>query len=172
MMAERAAAALAPVADRLRRDAKDQADRIRAMARAEAAAILARAREQEAAIFAAARAAAAERSQPQTTLTLRRAHETARGAVLAAQCAAHDELAARIRAAVAALPNQPGYEQFDQRIARLAAQAAGPAAELRPEPGGGFVARAPGVVVDCSFDRLADLAMTILGPAVRELWTP
>ncbi len=172
MTAAIAADALALVAERLQRDAETQADRIRAAARAEADAILARAREQEASTIAAASAAAAATAGPLTTSTLRQAHGTARSAVLAAQREACDELRARIRAAVAGLPHQPDWDQVGQRIARIAAQAAGPDAQLSPDPGGGFVARTPGVVVDCSLGRLADVAMAELGAAVRELWAP
>jgi vacuolar-type H+-ATPase subunit E/Vma4 len=172
MTATLAAAALAPVAGRMRRDAEAQANRVRSAARAEAAAILAQARAEEAATIADATAAAATRARPLTTSTMRQAHDSARSAVLAAQREACDELRARIRAAVAALPDQPGYEQFGQRLARLALHAAGPGAQLSPAPAGGFLARSPGVLVDCSLSRLADLAVAELGAAVSELWAP
>jgi vacuolar-type H+-ATPase subunit E/Vma4 len=172
MTAAVGAGALALVAERLQRDAAAQADRIRAAARAEAAATLARAREQEATTVAAASAAAAAEAGPLTSSTLRQAHATAGTAVLAAQREARDELRARVRSVVAGLPRQPDWDQLGQRIARIAAQAAGPHARLAPDPGGGFVARAPGVVVDCSLGRLADLAMAELGAEVRELWAP
>ncbi len=172
MTAGVAADALALVAERLRRDAEAEADQIRAAARAEAEAIRARAHQEGAMAVDAAPAAAAGAVAPQTTARLRQAHDAARSAVLAAQREACDELRAHIHAAVTALPDQPGYDQLGERLARLAAQAAGPGAQLSPEPGGGFVARAPGVVVDCSLARLADLAMAELGAAVRELWVP
>jgi vacuolar-type H+-ATPase subunit E/Vma4 len=171
MTAGLAASALSPVAERLRRDAEAQADRIRAAARTEAAAILAQARRQEAAIIAAANVAATTRAAPLTAAMVGNAHDTARSAVLSAQREAYDTLHTRLRAAVAALPGQPGYDRLGRRIARLAAQAAGPDARLSPEPGGGFVARSPGVIVDCSLGRLADLAVSELGPAITELWT-
>jgi vacuolar-type H+-ATPase subunit E/Vma4 len=164
--------ALALVAERLQRDAEAQADRIRAAARAEAAAILARAREQEAATIAAASAVAAETAGPLTNSTLRQAHETARSMLLAAQREACDELRAHVQAAFAGLPSQADWEQLGQRIARIATRAAGPDARLSPDPGGGFVARTSGVVVDCSLSRLADLAVAELGARVRELWVP
>ena len=164
--------ALALVAERLQHDAAAQADRIRAAAHAEAAAILVRAREQEAATLAAARAAAAATAAPRVDSTLRQAHGAASSAVLAAQREACDELRVRVRAAVAGLPRQPDWDQLGPRIARMAAQAAGPDARLSQDPGGGFVARTAGVVVDCSLGRLADLAMAELGAAIRELWTP
>jgi vacuolar-type H+-ATPase subunit E/Vma4 len=167
-----AADALALVTERLQRDAEARADRIRAAARAEAAAIVARAREQEATTIAAASAVAAEMAGPLTDSTLRQAHETARSALLAAQREACEELRAHVQAAVAGLPDQPDWDQLGQRIAGIAAEAAGPDARLSPEPDGGFVARTPGVVVDCSLSRLADLALAELGARVRELWAP
>jgi vacuolar-type H+-ATPase subunit E/Vma4 len=172
MTAALAAGALAPVAERLRRDAEARADRIRAAARAEAAALLAQARREEAATIAAAHAAATARARPLTAATTRKAHDAARAAVLGAQREACDMFRARLRAAVAALPGQPGYDLLGQRIAHLAARAAGPDAQLSPQPGGGFVARSPGVIVDCSLSRLADRAVAELGPAIRGLWTP
>jgi len=172
MTARPAAGPLELVAERLRRDAEAEAGRIRAAARAQAEAILARARRDGAAAVAAAEASAAAAAAPQTSAKLRRAREAAGAAVLAAQRDACDELRARIHAAVAALPDQPGYDQLGQRIARLAGLAAGPDARLSPEPGGGFVARSPGVIVDCSLGRLADLALAELGGRVRDLWTP
>jgi len=172
MTASPAAGPLELVAERLRREAEAEADRIRAAAHAEAEAILARARRDGAAALAAAAATAAAAAAPQTTAKLRQAREAARSAVLAAQRDACDELTTRIRAAVAALRDQPGYDQLGQRIARLAALAAGPDAQLSQEAGGGFVARSPGVIVDCSLGRLADVAVAELGAAVRDLWAP
>jgi vacuolar-type H+-ATPase subunit E/Vma4 len=172
MTAAAGAGALALVAGRLRRDAEAHAERIRAAARAEAATTLALAREQAATTIAGASAAAAAAAGPLTHSTLRQAHATARAAVLAAQREARDELRAHVRAAVAGLPGQPDWDQLGERIARLAAQAAGPDARLSRDPGGGFVATAPGVVVDCSLRRLADLAVDELGAAAGELWAP
>ena len=37
---------------------------------------------------------------------------------------------------------------------------------------GGVVAKSPGVLVDCSLDRLADLAVAELGASIRQLWSP
>ena len=49
------------------------------------------------------------------------------------------------------------------RLTRLAGLAAGPGAVVTAVPGGGFVAESPGVVVDCSLTRLANLAVAALG---------
>lgn len=168
----RTAAALGPVTGRLRTDAEAEAQRLRSAARAEADAIRAQARQDAAAAIEGATAAAAAMAAPLTAAELRRARDAARSAVLDAQREACEELHRQIRAGVAALAEQPEYEQLASRIARLASQAAGPRALLSPDPAGGVVARSPGVIVDCSLTRLADLAMAHLGPAISGLWAP
>jgi len=165
-------AALEPVRLRLRRDAEDKAARLRADAHAQAASIVAQAQQDAAAALAAAAAQATATAAPLTTAELRQARQAARSAVLSAQRAASDELRRRVRAAVVALRAEEGYDRLLQRITRLAGQAAGPDAELIAAPTGGVVARRAGVVVDCSLDRLAELAVTELGAAVTKLWTP
>jgi vacuolar-type H+-ATPase subunit E/Vma4 len=164
--------ALEPVRQRLRRDAEDEAARLRAAAHAQAAAIVAQAQREATATLAAAAAQAAATADPLTTAELRQARDAARSAVLTAQRGACDELRSRVCSAVAALPAQPGYEQLLHRITVLARQAAGPDAELTAPAAGGVIACRPGVVVDCSLGRLADLAATELGPAITELWAP
>ncbi len=167
-----AAAALDPVRARLRRDAEAQAARLRATARAQAAAIVAQAHRDATDILGRAAATAAASAAPLTAAQLRQARDAARSAVLTAQREACDELRRRVRAAVAALVAEPGYDRFLHQVSRMAQQAAGPGAELTVAPGGGVIARRPGVVVDCSLDRLADLAVAELGAAVTELWAP
>ncbi|HTX85843.1 MAG TPA: V-type ATP synthase subunit E family protein [Streptosporangiaceae bacterium] len=165
-------AALEPVRQRLRRDAEDEAARLRAAAHAQADAIVAEAQRDAKATLAAVAAQAAATADPLTSAELRRARGAARSAVLTAQRAACDELRSRVRAGVGALRTQPGYEQLLHRITVLAEQAAGPDAEVTPAPSGGVIARRPGLVIDCSLDRLADLAVTSLGAEVAELWAP
>lgn len=165
-------AAVRPVTDRMRRQAEDQAQQLRSQARAEAAALIQRARRDAAAAVDAAAAAAAQTAAPRTAAELRRARDTARSAVLGAQRQARDDLRRQVRAAVAGLPGQPGYDRLLERLSGMARRAAGPAARLTPAPDGGVVARAPGVVVDCSLGRLADRALAELGRDFRELWTP
>ncbi len=172
MTAAPAADALRPVAERLRRDAEDQAVQVRAAARAAAADIRQRAHRDAAAMIDQAAAAATATAAPLAAAELRRARDAARAAALSSQREAYDELRSRVRVAVAALPGQSDYEQLRQRITRLAARTAGPGARLTPEPDGGVVARSAGVIVDCSLDRLADLAVAQLDAAIRELWTP
>jgi vacuolar-type H+-ATPase subunit E/Vma4 len=164
--------ALEPVLQRLRRDAEREAARLRAAARRQAEAIAQQARQDAKDALAKAAAQAAATADPLTTAELRRARDAATSAVLTAQREACNELRRQVRAAVAALTGQPGYDLLLDRISRLAAQAAGPGADLAAAPSGGVVARRPGVVVDCSLVRLADVAVTELGAAVTELWTP
>jgi vacuolar-type H+-ATPase subunit E/Vma4 len=166
------AAALEPVRQRLRRDAEDEAARLLAAARAQAAAMVAKAQQDAIAALARAATEAAAAADPLTAAELRRARDAAKSAVLTAKRAACDELRSRVRTAVAALPAEEGYDRLLHRITRLAGQAAGPDAELTIAPGGGIVARRPGLVVDCSLDRLAELAVTELGAAVTGLWSP
>jgi vacuolar-type H+-ATPase subunit E/Vma4 len=164
--------ALEPVRQRFRRDAEAEAAQLRAAAHAQAAAIVAQAQQDAAAALARAAAQAAATAEPVTAAELRRAREGARSAVLTAQRAAFDELHSRVRAAVAALPAGERYDRLLDRITRLAELAAGPDAQVTPAAGGGVVARRAGVIVDCSLERLADLAITELGPAISELWAP
>ena len=167
-----AAGALEPVRQRLRRDAEDQAARLLTAARAQAAEIVQQAHRDAHAALAEAQSAAAAKADPVTAGQLRDARDTARSAVLAAQRAACDELRSRVRDGVAALTTQPGYDRLVRAITSRASQAAGPGAQLAAAPDGGVIARAPGVVVDCSLTRLADLAVAQLGPKVAELWAP
>ena len=82
--------------------------------------------------------------------------------ILEAEQATYQDLAGRIRAAVLALRDQPGYPQLRQRLIERAASAAGPGAVIADHDDGGVIATAPGVVVDCSLDRLADQAITMI----------
>jgi vacuolar-type H+-ATPase subunit E/Vma4 len=166
------AAALAPVTERLRRDAEAEAERIRSAARAEAASILDQAHLDAAGAVARAEETAAATAAPVAAAELRRARDQARAAVLSAQREAQEELGRQVRAAVAALAEDAGYERLISQVERLAATAAGPGAQLSRPARGGVVAQSPGVLVDCSLDRLADLAVAQLGADIRLLWSP
>jgi len=166
------AAALEPVRQRLRREAEDEAARIRSDARAKAAGIIAGARRDAAAAVDKATTTGNSDATALAAEDLRRARDAARTAVLAAQREACDELRRRVRSGLEAMPAGLGYDQLAQQLTRLALHAAGPGAVVTPVPAGGVIARAAGVVVDCSLDHLADLAVEALGPAIRELWLP
>ncbi len=167
-----ARAALEPVRQRLRHDAERQAAQLRTLAREQAAAIIRQAQEDAAVALDAAAGKAAATAAPLTAAELRRAHDTARSAVLAAQREACDDLRGQVRAAVASLPGQPGYDRLIHRITGLVEQVAGPQAQVTWPSTGGVVAHSDAVIVDCSLGRLADLAVAELGGAIRKLWTP
>jgi len=166
------APALAPVRASMLQAAADQADGIRAGARREAAVIVARARESATAAIAQAQAEGQRDAAAFAAAERGRGRSEARSVLLSAQRAALDALHARVSDEIKALRGDPGYAQLHDRITRMARLAAGPDAVLTGSPDGGVLARSPGVVVDCSLARFADLAIQALGPGVRELWTP
>jgi len=172
MTATAAATALAPARARMLRDAADQAARILADARREADRILAHARREAERSVSLARAAGGAQAVPQAAAARRRARSEARSAVLGAQREAYDELRARVRAAVNGLRGEPGYGRLLQALAEMARLEAGPGATVTASDVGGVVACSPGVLVDCSLPRLAELAVEALDGEVRELWAP
>ena len=164
-------AALAPVRAHLLRSALDQAALIRADARRAAADITAQARRDAEAVVARAQSAGQAEAALLSAAELSRAHHEARSLLLGVQREAADALRDQVHAAVATLPHEPGYDQLAHGLTRLARTTAGPGAMVTPDPSGGVVARAPGIRVDCSLTRLADLAVEALG-RMRDLWTP
>ena len=119
-----------------------------------------------------ARAAGRAQAVPQAAAVRRRARSDARSALLGAQREAYDELRAQVRAAVDGLRSEPGYDRLLEALARMAQLEAGPGATVSASEDGGVVARSPGVLVECSLARLADLAIEALDGEVRELWAP
>ena len=119
-----------------------------------------------------ARAAGRAQAVAQAAAVRRRARSDARSALLGAQREAYDELRARVRAAVDGLRSEPGYDRLLEALARMAQLEAGPGATVSASDDGGVVARSPGVLVECSLARLADLAVEALDGEVRELWAP
>jgi vacuolar-type H+-ATPase subunit E/Vma4 len=172
MTAAAAAAELAPARARMLRDAADQATRILADARREADGIAAQARQEAERSVLLARAAGRAQAEAQAAAVRRRARSDARSALLGAQREAYDELRARIRAAVDGLRSEPGYDRLLEALTRMARLEAGPGATVTASADGGVVARSPGVLVECSLARLADLAVEALKGEVRELWAP
>lgn len=166
-----AAASLAPVRARMRRDAADQAAGILAAAHREAAAIISRARQDATAVLAQAQAAGEQEAAVLAAAERARGRSEARTLLLRAQRAALGDLRTRVRGEVTALRGDPGYGQLRDRLTTMARLAAGPGAAVTGAPDGGVLARGAGVTVDCSLARLADLAVQALGPDVRELWT-
>lgn len=165
-------AALAPVRDAMLRHAHEQADEIVGQARQRAADAVAGARADADASVIHAREAGLAQAAPLAAAVRNQRRRDVRATVLAAQREAYQELRERVRAAVSALREEPGYDVLLERLRRSARQAAGPAATLTEDPAGGVVARGPGVVVDCSLPRLADAAVEALGAETDWLWTP
>ena len=171
-MTAAAAAELAPARARMLHDAADQATRILADARREADEIAAQARQEAERSVLLARAAGRAQAEAQAAALRRQARSDARSALLGAQREAYDELRARVRAAVDGLRGQPGYDRLLEALARMAQLEAGAGATVSASEDGGVVARSPGVLVECSLARLADLAVEALDGEVRELWAP
>jgi vacuolar-type H+-ATPase subunit E/Vma4 len=166
------AAPLAPVRERMLRDAADQAARIVADARREAEQISSRAQQDAAEILARAQAVGQQDGAVRAAAERAKGRSEARTLLLRARAGALDGLRTQVLADVAALCDQPGYGQLRDRLAAMARLAAGRDAEVTRSPDGGVLARSVDVTVDCSLARLADLAVQALGPQVRELWTP
>jgi hypothetical protein len=148
------------------RRADQRAEDILADARRQATELVARAQRAGEAELIRAREQGAEQAAPLAAAERSRSRHRARSAVLDARLVVRDQLAGQIRAAVCALRNDPDYPLWRERLAGLAARAAGPAAAVTEHPEGGVVARSAGVVVDCSLPRLADRAVDALGSRI------
>ncbi len=161
--------AIEPVRAALLRQAEERADSIVQQARDAAGAMVGRA-EQDAA-RAAALAGDDGRAQARLIASARlgASRRSARERLLGSDLAAYQYLAGRIRNAVLGLRSAPDYPALAARLARFAAGAAGPGALIREPPDGGAVATAAGVTVDCSLPRLADRAISALGPDMAAL---
>lgn len=162
-------AALEPVRAAMLRRSGVQAQRIVAQASDAADALVARASHDADASVAQARADGAAEARPVAAAELNRSRRRARSVALRAELDVHDELAGRIRTAVCELRDQDGYPGLRDRLADLATSAAGPGAVVSEHPDGGVVARAGGVVVDCSLPRLAERAVAALAARIAGL---
>lgn len=165
-------AALAPARAALLRRAREQADEITAQARWQAADALDQAHRDAAGQMVRAREAGRSRAVPLAAALRTQGRRRARAVLLGAQRDAYEKLRDRVHASVASLRDGPGYDQLLERLRHDADQAAGTGAVLAEAPAGGVIARAPGIVVDCSLPRLADAAVEALGDQVPWLWTP
>lgn len=161
--------ALEPVRAAMLLRASEEAGRIITEAREAAAALTDQARRGAEAAVGQARSEGAEQARPVAAAELGRSRRAARSAMLRARRSDHDELAGRIRAAICGLRDEAGYVMLRDRLAELARQAAGPGATVTDHPDGGVVARADGVVVDCSLPRLADRVVAALSPRIDQL---
>ena len=161
-------AGLGPVADSLLREARRDAERTRTEASAEADALIRRARDEAARIVAEARGAGRSEAAAAANEERVRARRTARAIVLAARRETYEELCRKIRSAVAALCAE--NPATTERLRLLARERAGTDARITTAAGGGVVAVAPGLRVDCSVPALADHAVELLGTEVERLW--
>jgi hypothetical protein len=162
-------AALEPVRSAMLRRAAAEADAITATARQEAVELVAAARREAEAALRRARADGLALAAPLAAAEEARGRRAARTALLGAEHGIRNEAEDRIRAAILSLPGQPGYGELRDTLAALARAAAGPGAVVSDHPGGGVIARAPGVLVDCSLPRLAERVITVLGPEIGKL---
>ncbi|HVB41723.1 MAG TPA: hypothetical protein VNF47_03315 [Streptosporangiaceae bacterium] len=165
-------AALEPVRAALATTAAERAMRIVGEARQAAQVLTEQARrDADAAVAKASREGAAQ-AGPVAAAELGRGRRAARSVTLGADLATRDELAGRIRAAVLALRDEPDYPGLRDRLAELATRLAGSGAVVTDHRDGGVVARGPGILVDCSLRRLADLAVSALSARIAGLCGP
>lgn len=168
-LGRRQALALAPVRAALLRRASAQAAQLLADARGAADVLLEQARQDAASTISQAQAEGRAQAAPLARAEISRGHREARVAALRAELRARDELEHRIGTAIISLKDEPGYDELRDGLAELALRVAGPGATISEHPAGGVVARAPGVLVDCSLPRLAQQAIEALGPRISEL---
>jgi multidrug efflux pump subunit AcrA (membrane-fusion protein) len=140
-----------------------------ANARAAAAAQLQDSRSAAEAAIAQAAAEGASSARSAAAAEVARSRRIARSMILEAEQALYQDLSSRIRTAVLALRHQAGYPEFRRRLIERAASAAGPGAVIADPDNGGVIATAPGVVVDCSLNRLADQAIAIVESSIITL---
>jgi hypothetical protein len=151
------------------RRAAAEAEAITATARRDAAALLTAARRDAESALGRARADGMALAAPLAAAEQSWGRRAAREELLAAERSIRDEAESRIRVAILSLPGQPGYGELRDRLAALARAAAGPGAVVSEHPGGGVIARAPGVLVDCSLPRLAERVIDALAPQIMQL---
>ncbi len=167
-----AVTALAPVRDQMLGEARNEADRILAAARGEAEALVRQARADAERALGLAGAQGRADAAPAAALARSAGRVRARAILLGTPRAAYDELCHRVRTEAGGLRDDPRYGRLLERLAALAARAAGPGATVTAAPAGGVLARSAESVVDCSLPRLAARATEALGDRVRELWEP
>jgi len=169
---ERSAAALDPVREALRADARTRAEHLRLSTQGEADAVREAAQREADAILAeavadgerTARSAAAQRS----ARVRREAHET----VLAQQSAIRAELQRQVAESAAALRTDPRHADLMARLTERSRAVLGPDAVVSPSPLGGVVARSGTRHLDLSLPTLAAQTLESMAPEVSALWTP
>jgi vacuolar-type H+-ATPase subunit E/Vma4 len=162
-------AALEPVRAAMVNRARQDAATTVARARDAAAAMIAQAQRDADAAVASAREDGIAQAEPIALAELSRSRQAARAVTLGAEAAIRDEVVRRIKDAVLALREEPGYSQLRERLSALAARTAGPGAVLTEHEMGGMVAIADGVTVNCSLPRLAEVAVEKLDARITAL---
>lgn len=162
-------AALRPVREAMLRRAQERAEQVTGQARAAAEATVEAARESASDAIEAGRLGGIEQARPVAAAEISRGRRAARSVELGAALAAHEQIARRITAAVLALREDADYPRLRAGLSARAAQLAGPGAQITEHPQGGVIARADGIVVDCSLPRLADRAVEALGAEISGL---
>jgi vacuolar-type H+-ATPase subunit E/Vma4 len=162
-------AALAPVRAAMLRRASAEAAHVLASARGAAGGLRDSARAEAARTVSRAREDGQAQAAPLALAEVSRGRREAQAILLDAELRARDELESRIRSAILGLRSEPGYGTVRETLSELARRTAGPGATVSEHQSGGVVAHAPGVLVDCSLPRLAERAIEVLGPRIREL---
>ncbi|MER6631215.1 hypothetical protein ABT301_23855 [Streptomyces sp. NPDC000987] len=168
----RADAALAPVRDRLLRDARAEAEALLAAADADAAAALRDAEARAAEILAEARRQGAADAESVRAAARVRARRTARARELAARRECWEELGRQVVQGVEELRGTDAYPRLRERLTAYVRQALGPDAVVTEAPGGGVTGEAPGRRIDCSLAALAHRALERTGVEAERLWAP
>lgn len=162
-------AAIEPVRAAMLRRATAEAEAIIATARRDASALLASSQLDARTTLDRARADGMALAAPLAAAERGRGRRAARAALLDREHSLRDEAENRIRGAILSLPGHPGYGELRDRLAALALAAAGPGAVVSDHPRGGVIARAPGVLVDCSLPRMAERVIAVLAPEIGKL---
>lgn len=161
--------AIAPVRAALLRSSRAQAEQIRAAATRAADVLIGQARIDAAGRIRQARDEGRSQAAPLALAELSRARQQARAITLQAGRRFQAELEGRITAAITGMKDEPDYGELRDRLAELALRTAGPGAVISEHPQGGVVARAPGVLVDCSLPRLAQRVIGALAARIRDV---
>lgn len=164
-----ARAALAPLYDALRDDARADARRRLADADGDADALLADARARADSVLAQARTAGAAEGAAELAERRSTDRRATRAAELGAEQEVYRELRGRVGARIAEWCARP--ENRSLLVAKVRA-VLGSGAVVRDAPGGGVIGTVDGRRLDLTSDAVATLAVEALGADVMGLWAP
>jgi vacuolar-type H+-ATPase subunit E/Vma4 len=163
---------LAPLVSALLESARRDADADVAGADAEAASMLARARDEANAMLADARSRGAADAAAVVARERSRAEREARGVILAAQRAVHDDARQAARDAVSELRHDPVYPALIDALRAMAQRDHGPTAVVAEHPHGGLVVEIDDRRIEYSLADLADDVMDRMADEMDGLWSP